>query len=331
MVQAPTFRSSFEQPVQVRTTDVDEARLVIQQNFYSNTVQLLQPSTAFAGRFSVARLGDITVGNLRFGTDVRMDFGELGAYHVDVPLTGTLAWHQGSQEPLLSTKTCAAVFQPSRNTVLDRLSGDCRVLAVKIKRTALETQLERLLDTPVPSPLQLAPVLDTSSGPGLSWLRLLRTLAEDAHTPEGLIHHELLSDLLHESLLNGLLLSADHRYRETLTQRIPHCRPALVKRAVDAMEAHPEQPFTVAALAEIANVSVRRLQEGFRHYVGMSPTAYLRQIRLARAHDELRWSDLGQVTVTDVAYRWGFTHLSRFSAAYRQRYGVAPSVTLRMT
>ena len=32
-------------------------------------------------------------------------------------------------------------------------------------------------------------------------------------------------------------------------------------------------------------------------------------------------------TVAAVARRWGFSHPSRFAAAYRETYGVAPSVT----
>jgi AraC-like DNA-binding protein len=33
--------------------------------------------------------------------------------------------------------------------------------------------------------------------------------------------------------------------------------------------------------------------------------------------------------VADAAYRWGFNHLGRFAAAYREKYGVSPSRTVR--
>ena len=56
---------------------------------------------------------------------------------------------------------------------------------------------------------------------------------------------------------------------------------------------------------------------------------YLRHVRLARVHEHLRQSDPALHTVTETAYRYGFTHLGRFAAEYRARYGVSPRETLR--
>ncbi|WP_207954623.1 helix-turn-helix domain-containing protein [Saccharopolyspora elongata] len=46
----------------------------------------------------------------------------------------------------------------------------------------------------------------------------------------------------------------------------------------------------------------------------------------AGIHAELR---TGADSVSDVAHRWGFTHLGRFASSYRKRFGVHPSQTLR--
>jgi transcriptional regulator GlxA family with amidase domain len=56
---------------------------------------------------------------------------------------------------------------------------------------------------------------------------------------------------------------------------------------------------------------------------------YLREVRLTRAHDELQRAEPGEVSVAEVAARWGFTHLGRFGVTYRSKFGVAPSRTLR--
>jgi DNA-binding CsgD family transcriptional regulator len=47
--------------------------------------------------------------------------------------------------------------------------------------------------------------------------------------------------------------------------------PASLHRAVEASEAHPEHPFTTRDIAELAHVSPRTLQQGFRQHMGISP------------------------------------------------------------
>jgi transcriptional regulator GlxA family with amidase domain len=95
------------------------------------------------------------------------------------------------------------------------------------------------------------------------------------------------------------------------------------------MHAEPWRAFTARDLAAIAGVGVRVLQESFRQHVGMSPLTYLRRLRLDGVHAELSRSEPWEVSVSEVAFRWGFTHLGRFAGAYRARYGVSPSQTLR--
>lgn len=124
-------------------------------------------------------------------------------------------------------------------------------------------------------------------------------------------------------------LLADGRLSPPAVDPVPRLRPLPVQRAVEAIQAHPECPFTISKLAQIAHVSQRTLQERFREYMGISPMSYLRQIRLARAHDDLRQTDANHITVAQIAHRWGFTQLGRFAASYRAKYGVNPSETLR--
>ena len=97
----------------------------------------------------------------------------------------------------------------------------------------------------------------------------------------------------------------------------------------DSIAANLRFGFTVADLAAIAGVSIRSLQQSFRRYVGIPPMTYLRDLRLARVHEHLREAEPTLHSVTDIAYRYGFTHMGRFAAEYRARYGLLPSETLR--
>lgn len=317
-------------PVALHSSDLDETRLVLAEHFYSNFVDMLEPSTSLDTQLRVTSLGPVTIGDVRFGTDLKLRLHELGSYHVDVLLSGRLEWQQGRDEPRVSTETSGAVFQPVGDTVLRRWTGDCRLLAVKIDRAALETQLARMLDAPVGSPIALGHQLNQSHGPGRTWTNMVRTIAADAlGATHGLTQNPLLAEPLQEALLRGLLLASDHPYRDRLaTPGGPCPAPRAIRQAVDVLRSHPEQPITIAKLADITGVSERALQAGFQRYVGISPTTYLRQVRLDRAHEELRQADPDQTTVADVAHRWGFTHLGRFAGSYRARHGISPSQTL---
>jgi AraC-like DNA-binding protein len=312
------------------TGDVDEARAFLGEYYYSNFVDVLSWKSSWQTRFQVRPSATVTVGDLQFGTDVRIQFGELGAYHVNLPMAGSLTWRQGHGGPRQATTGTAAVFQPVGDASLERWDGDCRLLAVKIDRAALEDQLARLLDSPVRSPVTLAPTIDLTRGPGASWLRLARLMAADAGQPQGLTHHPVVGARLQEALIAGLLGATDHPYRDRLAR--PSGAPAApraIRRVVEAMRAQPGRPFTVAELAAIAGVSIRSLQESFRRHAGMPPMTYLRHLRLARVHEHLSQADPALHTVTGIAYRYGFTHMGRFAAEYRSRYGIAPRETLR--
>lgn len=127
-------------------------------------------------------------------------------------------------------------------------------------------------------------------------------------------------------VISSLLRAQPHDFFDELHAEHAPARSRTVKRVVDALEAAPERTWTLAQMAQVAGVSGRRLQQGFREQMGMSPTVYLRLVRLERAHRDLTG---GADTVADVAFRWGFTHLGRFADAYRARFGRTPSESLR--
>jgi transcriptional regulator GlxA family with amidase domain len=59
--------------------------------------------------------------------------------------------------------------------------------------------------------------------------------------------------------------------------------------------------------------------------------AYLRDLRLRRAHEDLRAADPSATTVAAIARRWGFAHMGRFAQDYQAAYGQTPSAALRAT
>ncbi|HEY8300572.1 MAG TPA: helix-turn-helix transcriptional regulator [Jatrophihabitans sp.] len=102
---------------------------------------------------------------------------------------------------------------------------------------------------------------------------------------------------------------------------------ATVQRAVAFIEANPDLAIGVADIARAAFVTPRAVQLAFRRHLDVTPTAYLRRVRLEHARDELIDADPAYDTVTTIAARWGFTS-SRFASLYRETYHEQPSETL---
>jgi AraC-like DNA-binding protein len=103
--------------------------------------------------------------------------------------------------------------------------------------------------------------------------------------------------------------------------------PGAVRRAVAHIEANLDRPLSVAELAAAARVTPRALQYAFQRHLHLSPTEYVRQLRLRQARAELLAGT--STSVAALAARWGFTSRARFSAAYRAMFGESPQDTLR--
>jgi AraC family ethanolamine operon transcriptional activator len=134
--------------------------------------------------------------------------------------------------------------------------------------------------------------------------------------------HELELDLARQMLeaLAGPL--------DVMQFQMSNRRRLVLRRTLDYLEANPYSPVTVHELAQIVGCGIRTLEYVFRDYFGTTPKAYLTTRRLIGARRELQRSDAESTRVGDIALRWGFWHLGRFSTGYRQFFGELPSQTL---
>jgi AraC-like DNA-binding protein len=317
--------------ISLHVTEPDEAREVCGRVYYPHRLSILHEPARFAMSLSALNLGPVSVGLLRYAGEVCLETAELETgYEINVPLSGRLLTSSGPAEVYATPRT-AALYRPDARTRLQGWADGGTLFGLKVERSALEARLAELAGTAVRGVIPIGPSLDLRTGGGRRWWALARALAALAADPDGPLTRPVVVRPLLDSVLVALLYAADHPYRATLDAPCPRPGPAAVHRAVDLLEAEPERPWTVGDLARRVGLSTRALQYGFAAQAGLSPMAYLRQVRLQRAHADLRAGGGAGPSVAGVASRWGFTNFGRFAAAYRARYGHAPSETLRRT
>lgn len=119
----------------------------------------------------------------------------------------------------------------------------------------------------------------------------------------------------------------DHKdqQRVPLTVRMTSARPAMVE-VVSLMEANIEEPLSLDELAQLSNSSPRQLQRMFKEHMGMSPTHYYLTLRLRKARELLRQTDMSILSITVAC---GFQSACHFSKTYREIFSVAPSTERR--
>ncbi|MDE6741876.1 MAG: helix-turn-helix domain-containing protein, partial [Muribaculaceae bacterium] len=97
----------------------------------------------------------------------------------------------------------------------------------------------------------------------------------------------------------------------------------LLDRIMKEINAHIDDPdLNVERLASEVGVSRAHLHRKMKDLIGMTPSDYIRNIRIKRACELLKRHD---IEVTQVAYKIGFTSQPHFSAHFKRYTGFSPS------
>lgn len=170
--------------------------------------------------------------------------------------------------------------------------------------------------------------LRLESATGESFVSYAKFIWDDLSRNTALLQTPGLLQELEDSLWSFLISSIQQeRSRQSVNLRggyATYARPA-EEYIIDNLT----KPTRVVDIAIAIGVSVPTLSRAFKKCHGMWPRAFLKQRRLDRVREELIRADHRSTTVTDVATKYLFLHLSQFAVDYKKRFNDSPSATLR--
>ncbi|ANF32011.1 hypothetical protein A0130_10290 [Leifsonia xyli] len=144
----------------------------------------------------------------------------------------------------------------------------------------------------------------------------------------GTFRHPLVRASLFHTLAMAALqcfpLSADPAERPLS----PAALQQKYRLAVRFIEDHASLPITVGDIANAAGTTISQLNAAFRERHGGTARSYLWTVRLSAARTDLLVSDPTSTDLAELAGRWGFADLDRFTRRYRAQYGESPRVAL---
>lgn len=252
-----------------------------------------------------------------------------------VPHVGHLEVTLGKRK--ISVPPGQALSSPKKllhNVKLSHSDGNGLILIDFFNKAVAREIIGRLYDTLLHE-FDHDPRIDLSQGIGLTLDLMIQSLVAGMRASQSLGDSPNAMTLLGASMVQLIAQKLQSRPVDSTGCRLfdapprhLYTMPRHVKAAVDFMNANLHRSLTVSEIASFVGVSVRSLQTGFQCHYHTTPLRYLRQIRLNAVHAELSSSE-NRLSIGEVAMKWGFTHLGRFSAEYRATYGHLPSETVR--
>jgi AraC-like DNA-binding protein len=308
------------------STDLDHIRTHMSRVLCPHEVGMRGRDGVLDAQMNSLSLGEIGLNYVRYGASVWVDPGLTGDFiALQIPMSGASEIRCG-RERIESTPDVMLVSrhdEPLRMV----LSDNAQLLLTRMSWPFVVDTLGALLGTEPPWPLRFDLGMRIRNEPQRTWYSLLQVCYRRASQPSWSPRRRLWGPHFKEQLAIGLLRAQPNNYSSILgAGALPASHRAL-RQAMAILDTTPDRSHTECSLARALDVSARSLDQAFRTRLDTTVPGYLYHVRLSRAFVELRDADPGEVTVGQVARRWGFTP-DGFGGCYQREFGETPEETL---
>jgi AraC-like DNA-binding protein len=312
-------------PIEFSTTDQERA-IAYLSSTYGPSLRVSGARGGHLFRHSRADGGSFAIDDVRLPLRLNVRQAPLGSLFIVRIDAGRMERECGGINERFLQGDVFVEAEPTLPTALRLLGVEAQITVLDL---AVLTQVAAASPARTAGPIRFTSYQPTSVSAALQWQRTIAylrdVLANTGSAAQPLITGNaarLLAATVLTTFPNTAVIDPTAQDRNDATT-------ATVRRAIAFIEQHPHSDISVADIAAAANVSIRAVQFAFRRQLDTTPMAYLRTVRLDRAHHDLLATHPSHgATVTDIAARWGFYSNSRFAARYRGAYGVTPRHTL---
>lgn len=309
--------------------DLSETCKNVGQIFKPHALKVLKSAKNFSASMHHVQTGALSISRLEYGADVLIEPDQLEKFYlIQIPTRGYAEIEFG-QDKFISYSEVASIISPDQSLRM-RWRAHSPQLILKISKDDFAHHCQQHIVKSEQKNVIFNPRLDFTTQSGGYFLQLLRTMMDALKCEHHPLHHPLAFKQFESNLFNALIYGQpNNAFFKANSHHEKKLAPYFIKRAEAYIHNHLHEPLNIEVLAEQSGVSARTLFAGFKNHFGITPMAYLRELRFEQAHLELMNNE--HATVTDVAFKWGFTHLGRFSQEYKRRYGELPSSTRKIT
>lgn len=244
---------------------------------------------------------------------------------IAIPITGKSHHIFNGGQHVASGMT--AVFQPAGMELESRTLTRLRTLQVTINAEQFALGVRRYLGDETCKAFSFKPEIQLNSDYGNVICRLARQALMLKNQPPDHIDQPIL---IYQIFEERFFLSLIEYHAQSLScfQRPSLPAPVYVLKAEEFIRANLQKPLSILDISIACNISGRSLMMAFKKHRGCSPMQFWRNQRLHAAREEIvKRPDL---SISQIALRWGFSHFGRFAIDYAHHFQETPSETRRL-
>lgn len=268
-------------------------------------------------------VGDVGLHYCRYDAPTRIQFSEMKGLRQFFCLAGSGSVTAGGRR--LDISQASTGFIPPDVKFDAAYSERYRHLVVQFDASALRRKAELIAGRDLPN-LHHLPTMEPIPAQSLSRVKAIAIALAHQFSDDTAPADVVVSELC-QALASAFLSDNMRAFPALSTPLVALAGRADVRRLEDYIQANWNRPLTVEDVATACGVSVRSVFTRFKQAHGLSPMAYIRQVRLEQAKRRLQQGQ-GEVSVLDVALACGFSSFGHFARRYRETFGELPSATV---
>lgn len=280
--------------------------------------------------FNGSQIGRMIIGDLVYGKDIIFRTHSqysMNHFCITRPKFGRPKFKKDGVE-FYACEEQATIVNPHDKFELI-IEKDCVQTFISFSKNFVEKILSDLISQPITQPLVFLHSMDSHQPKIRAWWDLIDSIRNFTHNfTNDSFFPEMRADFEY-IIVKSLLLSQPNNYSDLIYQNTLNY-PDCLNRILDFIKKNIHQKIEVSDLEYISGLSKKKLNSIFKKHLKCSPNTYIRHYRLKCIYDEISQST-HKINITEIAYKWGVTHLGRFSNEYKDAFGEKPSETLKKT
>jgi len=228
---------------------------------------------------------------------------------IAVPLSGSIFVNQDSKDALVGPGEFYVMdpARPYRLTVVE----DMTFLSIQLPRKLLTSNIT-----------QIEHVTGTSFNRELPYARLAMDFASSLNSVADAIE-PISANRIGAIAVDLFTMALWERLGKVRTHSTTH-RSAQFRKAISFIEEHlADEDLSLEKVAISMGISTRYLH-GLLSEGGTDYRRYVLEQRLARCARELASGGVFDISIADIAYKWGFSDNAHFSRTFKKHYGMSP-------